>query len=76
MVDIKCVSKASVFLTTCGFYILEKHVIRHWGINLTMTSVRTLQNASFSKTPVFLSCPGDKGQGMFLNGEELSDYGE
>ena len=37
------------------------------GVNLTMTLVRTLQNASFSKTPVLLSCSCDKGQGMFCN---------
>ena len=42
--------------------------------NLTMASVRTLQNASFSKTPLLLPCPGDQGQGMFFNGEQLSDY--
>ena len=41
--------------------------------NLTMASVRTLQNASFSKTPLLLPCPGDTGQGMFFNGEQLSD---
>ena len=41
--------------------------------DLTMASVRTLQNASFSKTPLLLPCPGDTGQGMFSNGEQLSD---
>ena len=45
---------------------LEKHVIWHWSIDLTMTPSGTLQNASFSETPVFLSCPCDEGQGMFL----------
>ena len=64
MVGIECV-QASVFLTTCGFYSGETCHTPLWGINLTMTLAKTLQNASFSKTPVFFSCPCNKGQGMF-----------